>query len=740
MLKKVAPGLLAIVGLISLLISSRTSANAHDDTKGGGRPSSVDEHKRTDFGFPGFRELNIELYRDFLRFDNSKNLLIAEFAKLSPAVPNSHLVGAWSPSFDLPLVPIHVMVLTNGKVLMWDSVGDNPAESYPVHNFTRASIWDPETNTVTNVNNGTVPDGGTGYNIFCAGFAHLPNGSAFLAGGNRSSALDGLNTIHFFDQTTNLWSLGPDMTYYRWYPSVTPLANGEMLITAGTDVTPHRHEVYTTANTLRILSNATLALPDYPWIQAAPEGRAFFFGPSNTMRYLDTGGTGTWGSSLPRDGINRTYGSYAMYDIGTILASGGGQSPVRRSTIQIDIANPNTSPTVTGVGDMEFARRQHNLTVLPDGTVLATGGFSGNASLVSLSTSVFDAELWNPTTRTWRTLSSATKRRQYHSTAILLPDGRVFTGGGGICGDCYDQGYLEKNMEIFSPPYLYAQDGSGSLAPRPEIVSSPDSAAYNESFFVETPVPSGISSAVLMRVSSVTHSVDFEQRRVPLKFTQAVGGLNMKAPPNSNVAPPGYYMLFLIDTAGVPSIAKMVRIEQGSDIGAPLIVGAAALNGTATIQWIPVLGATGYTVKYGTEPGVYTHSVNVGDVRTLDIGGFTSWPNYFVVSATNGVATGGDSAEFRLFGPTASGVTISGRVVTSDGRGIKNAKVTLQGVGSSPMNTTTGTFGYFSFKAVPAGQSYILSVAARRHKFDEASRLIIAMDDLSGLSFVSSGR
>src|SRR6185312_8487173 len=137
----------------------------------------------------------------------------------------------------------------------------------------------------------------------------------------------------------------------------------------------------------------------------------------------------------------------------------------------VDFSGP--TPQVSTTAPMAFGRRQHNLTVLADGSVLATGGNSSGASLVDLNNGVYPAEQWDPATGQWRTLAAMQVTRQYHSTALLLPDGRVLSSGGGICGTCDTVGYLGKNAEIFSPPYLFKKDGSGNLAPRPQISSAP---------------------------------------------------------------------------------------------------------------------------------------------------------------------------------------------------------------------------------------------------------------------------
>src|SRR4051812_48257839 len=131
-------------------------------------------------------------------------------------------VGQWGPVVDWPVIGVHEALLPDGKVLAYDSVGDNATETYAVHDHTRATVYDPTTGGQTPV------WVNTGYNIFCSGLAHLSDGSIFVAGGNKSAALDGIVQTHVFDPLTSTWNLGPDMAAGRWYPSVTPLNNGEM--------------------------------------------------------------------------------------------------------------------------------------------------------------------------------------------------------------------------------------------------------------------------------------------------------------------------------------------------------------------------------------------------------------------------------------------------------------------------------------------------------------------------------
>ena len=214
----------------------------------------------------------------------------------------------------------------------------------------------------------------------------------------------------------------------------------------------------TTGGNLRWLSTATLDLPLYPWIHTAPDGRAFYAGPTQTMRALDTSGTGAWQSLGQRDPIDRSYGSHALFDVGKMLVAGGDDS--RSDARVIDLNGP--TPQVSATAPMENGRRQHNLTVLADGGVLATGGNYTGSGLVDLNGGVYTPELWNPATGTWTTLAAEQATRQYHSTALLLPDGRVLSSGGGICGACDELGYLAKNGQVFTPPYLYKRTARAS--------------------------------------------------------------------------------------------------------------------------------------------------------------------------------------------------------------------------------------------------------------------------------------
>ncbi|WP_433797087.1 galactose oxidase-like domain-containing protein [Actinoplanes sp. CA-252034] len=469
--------------------------------------------------------------------------------------------GLWSPVVGTPVVPVFTAVLPNGKVLIWDSVGDNAAETYPTHDFTRAMVWNPADDTHKRVDL-------QGTNLFCAGFAHLANGNILVAGGNANAQLAGTVRTYVFNWQSETWTRGNDMAGARWYPSVTEMANGEEVIIGGGPATA---EVYQTNGAIRPLPNFTkYNARIYPFMISRPDTQLGLFGPYNPGYTITTAGNAAITGTANRDTITRDYGSFSTFDVGRTLVVGGGnltedgvaKRPTRTAVI-LD-SNKGLTPAVTTTGSMSVGRRQHNATILADGSVLVTGGQSSTArnALVDLDNATTSAELWNPVTGQWTVLSAADRIRQYHSTAALLPDGRIMTGGGGICAACQSAGYLEKNIEYFSPPYLFKSDGSGEPADRPVISAAPASVGIGAAFTVTSPQAATVRKVALVGLGDVTHSIDQGQRYLPLKYTVSGTTLSVTGPPTGGAAPPGWYMLFVTDAAGVPSVARMVQVAK----------------------------------------------------------------------------------------------------------------------------------------------------------------------------------
>jgi hypothetical protein len=207
-----------------------------------------------------------------------------------------------------------------------------------------------------------------------------------------------------------------------------------------------------------------------------------------------------------------------------------------------------TEPAWRYTGAMTHARRQFNATLLPDGNVLATGGTSA-AGFSDPAGGVHAAELWNAVTEVWSPLAANQVTRVYHSTTLLLPDARVLHAGSG------DGVGLPRELtaEIFSPPYLFR-------GPRPSIDGAPEAVAYGQEFFVATADAPRVVRATLVRLGSVTHGFDQNQRFLELSFQRAAGGLAVTAPASGSLAPPGHYLLFILDAHGVPSEARTLRI------------------------------------------------------------------------------------------------------------------------------------------------------------------------------------
>jgi hypothetical protein len=472
-------------------------------------------------------------------------------------------------------------MLPTGKVLIY-TYTDDP------------HLWDPATGTVTAA-------ALAGYNTFCTGHAFLADGRLFVAGGHISNNV-GLPNAAIYDPFTNSWTRLPDMNAGRWYPSNTILSNGDVLVvsgdqdtTVGVNTLP---QVWQTASSSwRNLTSAQLSLNLYPAMHLAPNGKVFMSIPSEITRYLDTSGSGLWTTVATRNYGFRSYGSSAMYDDGKVLVAGGGDPPT--STAEVIDLNA-ASPSWRFVGSMSNARRQFDLTLLPDGKVLATGGSSGSG-FDNSTAPVFAAELWNPATEQWTTMAGNTRYHGYHSNALLLPDGRVLTTGGD------DQ----PNAEVYSPSYLFK-------GPRPTISSAPASVGYGQTFFVQTPSATSITKVTWIRLPSVTHAFDMNQRINRLSFSQATGGLNVTAPTNANLCPPGHYMLFILDGNGVPSVAKIVQITAAAPgptpPSAPINLSVTTISATRIdLKWSDTSNnEDGFKIERSPDGVAFTEIATVG--------------------------------------------------------------------------------------------------------------------------------
>jgi galactose oxidase len=465
--------------------------------------------------------------------------------------------GKWSASFPLTLVPVAAANLPNGKVLLWSShdrftFGNGGGKTY-------TATFDPTINSATER---LVQE--TGHDMFCPGTTNLADGRILVNGGTNSA----LTSI--YNSTTEQWSMGSLMNIGRGYQANTPLSNGEVFTLGGSwsgGVGNKDGEVWNAGSGWRRTNNiqATAMLTEDPqgvyrsdnhgWFFGVDNNKVFHAGPSKQMNWFDTNGAGTRTPAGNRGtDAHSMNGNAAMFDIGKILKVGGATAyQDADATTSAQVIDINNGVNVQQVAAMAYPRAYSSSVVLPNGQVVVIGGQARPTPFSDLKP-VLAAELWDPITRNFSTLASMRIPRTYHSVALLLQDGRIFVGGGGLCGNCQTN---HANAEIFTPPYLLNPDGTN--AQRPTITQAPSTTTYGAKIAVTT--NAAINQFALVRLSSITHTVNNDLRRIPLSFVSTgTNAYSLQIPVSRGVAIPGYYMLFALNNAGVPSVAKVIKI------------------------------------------------------------------------------------------------------------------------------------------------------------------------------------
>jgi Domain of unknown function (DUF1929)/Carbohydrate binding module (family 6) len=522
-----------------------------------------------------------------------------------PPTEPAGVKGQASPIYTWDLMPIHAALMPNGKVFAWGGGND-------FNRDTNLTVWDPALGEGPSARTKMYYTNG---NLFCAGFSHLPDGKLLIAGGHWDNFV-GVPNANIFDSaaqtlnpTTSMYAetlpnavgnprgdstFDPTLYYKdpkhtgRWYPSTTPLANGEIMVSEGYSsiklVTNNLPEVWDGGG-WRALSNALItdvgALSYYPFMYPRPNGEVVRIGPEATMYAFTTNGTGTKRKLNKRqnDNITRDYGSAAMFAPGKILLVGGnggdgaGINPLNTGVV-VDITTDQ--PTVTPTANMAYGRRHLSTTILPTGDVLISGGSSGqghNKAPYAVAT-----ELYKVATNTFKTLANINTGRGYHSVALLLPDGRIMIGGGGSCAGCQTNGD-QNNVEYFKPPYLFKSDGASGqieVTSRPGITSITNtsgttmdlntSIGYGQNLKITT--TGKIARVTMIKLGAVTHARNFDQNfnqlaEVSNTFDSGsnTSSLTMTTPSEPAWATPGHYMVFAIDNTGVPSVAKIIKLQ-----------------------------------------------------------------------------------------------------------------------------------------------------------------------------------
>ena len=480
---------------------------------------------------------------------------------VAPALGQANLQGQWTTLPNaIPINPIHATLLTNGKVLVVAGSGNcAPSKAgcpsgppYGPSNGSGALLLDPVTGQ-------TIRQFTLSWDMFCNAMVLLQDGRVLIDGGTiRYDPFYGAPNASIFDPATNTFTDTQPTLHGRWYPTLLTLGDGRVMTFSGlmeTGGTNTAVEFYTIGSGWTSPINASWTPDLYPRLHLLSDGRVFYSGAQTKSRLFDPS-TNTWKTNFATTNYGglRTYGSSVLlplspadnYDSKVLIMGGG--NPSTNTTEIIDLGS--ATPSWQYGPPMSQPRIEMNAVLLPNGKVLALGGslFDEESSTAS-----FNADLFDPATNTFSSAGVYAYARLYHSVALLLPDATVWSAGGNPL-----RGHYVPQQEIYRPPYLFNPDGSA--ATRPSITSAPSSISYNHSFTVQTPDAANISHVVLVRNGSVTHAFGMDQRLVELSFTAGNGSVTVSAPPNGNIAPPGYYMLFLLNNSGVPSIAPFIQL------------------------------------------------------------------------------------------------------------------------------------------------------------------------------------
>jgi hypothetical protein len=500
-----------------------------------------------------------------------------------------HVNGVWT---TLPYLinnnPVHAVLLHTGEAFVVSGSGDD--ESLKIYN-----------SSTLDFSAGTITTRAMTYDSFCAGLTILLNGNPFLAGGSRYDEINspgqelGLPNVSTYDTTANLFVNLPAMAHGRWYATATELGDGRVMVDSGWDQTAMN-------STVEIFTLGAGWSPEYPmnWNHDGvpsvppfymrqhllPDGRVFYSGQDTDTKMFDPAAASTtisgwthvaWTNyGLATGQGDRSYGTSVLLALNPadnydprVMIMGGDVDNSTDTTELIDLGPcaptcATNTPTWQWGPKMSQRRVRNNAILLPDGKVLAIGGsvidVEAGTWSQAVATASLNADLYDPATNTFSSAGANAYPHLDHSVALLLPDATVwFAGSQGPAADPGQPVTFEHHMEIYQPAYLFNADGS--LATRPVISSAPSNMQYGAQYTIETSVRGlDIASAVLVRPGATTHSFNTDQRMVGLVYTPTATGITVTAPPNGNIAPAGYYMLFVVDTAGVPSVAAFVKV------------------------------------------------------------------------------------------------------------------------------------------------------------------------------------
>lgn len=477
-------------------------------------------------------------------------------------------MDSWELLQPSPIFSVHAALLNTGHVLLFSGATENADRvAYPLE----ARVWDPASRQIMP---GIIP---LPEDLFCSGHTFLSDGRLLVIGGDTTPTGQGHSNNRCYIFTPNTAS--PDsgtfsptgsMAHARWYPTALALNDGRVLAFSGNSPLAEEVEVFDGGAWLPV-SGANRAFGElYPGMHLLPSGEIFYTragwaAASGTLTaYLTLTGlnSGSWTDYGQQQFYDRQEGmSLLMIDTTatpvhtSLYVFGGGVSgpATARNNATAEVIEFNggiAGSSWRRLADMNFGRTNVNAVVLPNGKILIIGGHSNGQKWSP--TPVLQTETYDPATDKWTLGAPLNFPRQYHSECVLLLDGRVLAAGGVAPGTPDPD---QHSLELYSPGYL-------SLGARPVISAAPPSVTYGSTFAIDTPQAVNVSAVVLLAPISVTHHTDAGQRYIKLPIdTNTATTLQTTAPASGNIAPPGFYMLFIVNNQGVPSEGRFITIS-----------------------------------------------------------------------------------------------------------------------------------------------------------------------------------
>jgi len=536
--------------------------------------------------------------------------------------------GSWSPGSDTTTVAIHASILPNGKIFYMAGSGYHSSHQNG-----------PFEARVRDINSGSEVTVSMSEDLFCAGQAPLPNGNVLIAGGtlqydiasdNCNGKWHGLRSAYEFNWSSQTLTKVASMAHGRWYPTCVTMPDGKVMVTAGYDEFGDHDrlvEIYDPStkswtikpapsggSTYVVGASATSTCPGagtpsysgaapnlflYPRMHLLPSGNIVVTGMLNNIRLWNRS-TASWSALGTSSPSYRHYGTTILLPLanttsekGKILIVGGSPTAADPATTTVQVLDFNAgNPQVRTVGSLTYGRKYMAPVILPDGKVVVFGG-------VQQGTQVnyrYVPEMFDPATETWTSLAPATVPRTYHQVSILLPDGRVWTAGSTPVRSTW-----ELRTEFFSPSYYTAS--------RPAISGTPTVGDYGQSITIPTSSASSVTKATLVKCPDTTHHYDANMRHLTLAIKSSTSSSVMvEAPLNANLAPPGYYYIHVINSSGIPSPAKIIKVP-GTGTGGGGSGGQVFYNVPSPGDAVGAL-YTGSSIRYGEE--ARTSSVLIG--------------------------------------------------------------------------------------------------------------------------------